>query len=212
MEPFIKSYQFHFIKKQTQILLNGQVSTKDPNVLYALQLLAIEKVFELFPDIDKEQEQILNFIQSIKEREQAETFLLELKPYVIPFKDINDKFLKNLFPKVKKLKLPNLEIIDFREISYLGWTDQASERKYLVFVKENKFVGIKGAFKNSNKKGICSLCNSLGQIGMFITESKPSVKGTYINKGRYICQDSMECNQKIINEEKLIEFIEHMNH
>ncbi|MGM7724530.1 FusB/FusC family EF-G-binding protein [Metabacillus sp. Hm71] len=212
MEPFIKSYQFHFIKKQTQILLNGHSSTKDPGVLSALKLIAIEKVYELFPDLNKEQEQLLYFIQTIKEKQQAETFLHGLKPYVIPFKEISDKSLKNLFPKVKKLKLPNLEKIDFTEISYLGWTDQASERKYLVFVKENKLIGIKGTFKNSHKKGICSLCNSHGQIGMFITESKPSVKGTYINKGQYICQDSMECNQKLINNEKLTDFIEHMNH
>ncbi|GAA3328929.1 hypothetical protein GCM10020331_074890 [Ectobacillus funiculus] len=37
---------------------------------------------------------------------------------------------KKLFPKSeKKLKVPSLEHIDEREISYLGWNDQGSNKK-----------------------------------------------------------------------------------
>ncbi|MGE7922449.1 hypothetical protein ACQKND_04600 [Viridibacillus arvi] len=49
--------------------------------------------------------------------------LLELKPYVLPFKTVTASTLKNQYKKEKKLKLPQLEEIDFQQICYLAWDD-----------------------------------------------------------------------------------------
>ena len=40
--------------------------------------------------------------------------------------------IKKLFPKAKKLKLPDMEEIDMKEISYLSWIDKGSSRKFII--------------------------------------------------------------------------------
>jgi hypothetical protein len=210
MEPFIKNDQYNFIKAQTKVLINGHSNASDPNVLKALTALALEKVISLIPEPTQEQRELLEPIASIKDKQDAEVFLARLKPLVIPFRGVSEKALQKLFPKVKKLKLPDLENIDLKEITYLGWNDIGQERRYIVTDIEGKLTGIRGTFRNHSQKGVCSICNSIGDVGMFITESKPAANGTFKNRGNYICQDSQVCNQNLQSEEKLHEFIEHL--
>jgi hypothetical protein len=211
MEPFIKVYQFHFIKNQIQILINGHATVNDRDVLNALKHSSLDKVLNFYPELDTNQKKLLLELIKVEETTQAEKFLETLKPFVIPFKEVTEMTLKKLFPKVKKLKLPDLEKINYRDISYLGWNDYGSERKYIVVRQNDKFIGLTGRFQNNHKKGICALCNSFGKIGMFVSESKKSAHGTYIKRGNYICQDSQECNQNLITEEKLLNFVELLN-
>jgi hypothetical protein len=207
MEPFIKSEQYNFIKSQTQILINGHATANDKDVVQTVEIIAKERVLSLFSDLNDEQKQLLDPIVTIKDPAQAESFLSKVKPYVIPFKDINEKTIKNLFPKAKKLKAPMLENIDIREISYLGFDDSGSGKKFIIAPYHNKLTGVHGTFKPSNKKGICSLCSRFEEIGMFISEAKGTVQGTFIKRGNYICQDSLKCNQNITTLDKLNDFI-----
>ncbi|KMJ55138.1 ferrous iron transporter A, partial [Bacillus sp. LL01] len=140
---------------------------------------------------------------------QAESFLSELKHYVIPFKNVTEKTITKLFPKAKKLKVPPLEEIDFKEISYLGWYDIRSERKFLIVDYNGKLKGIQGTFQESNK-GICSLCNQHQDIGLFMSKVKAG-KETYTNRGNYICSDSHKCNQNLITLDELNKFVELLN-
>ncbi|WP_421382751.1 FusB/FusC family EF-G-binding protein [Bacillus salacetis] len=212
MEPFIRNAQYNVIKAQTKVLINGHSSASDPGVLKALKAVSLERVMTLIPEPTQEHRDLLEPVVSIKDKQDAELFLARLKPFVIPFRngDISEKALQKLFPKVKKLKLPNLEGMDFKEITYLGWTDIGQERKYIVTDRNGKLTGIRGTFRNHSQKGVCSICNSIGDIGMFITESKAAANGTFRNRGNYICQDSQVCNQNLQSEEKLHEFIEHL--
>lgn len=210
MEPFIKNDQFNFIKAQTKILINGHSNANDPGVMKALKAVTLERVISHVPDIDLEQRDLLEPIVTIKDKQEAEIFLAKLKPFVVPFREVSEKTLHKLFPKVKKLKLPNLENIDLSEVTYLGWNDIGQERKYIVTELDGKLAGIRGTFKNHSQKGICTICKSIEKIGMFMTESKAAANGTFKNRGNYICQDSQVCNQNLTSEEKLREFIEHL--
>ncbi|WP_044337211.1 FusB/FusC family EF-G-binding protein [Rossellomorea aquimaris] len=212
MEPFIRKDQYNFIMYQTQVLINGYSTVNDLGVLQALKGLVNDKVTNVFDELSQAQQNILEPIGNIRDSDQAEDFLIGLKPYVIPFPSVTDASLKKLFPKVKKLKTPDWENIDFRELSYLGWNDYGQERKYIVAEHEGKLKGFKGTFKSSSKKGICTICNTFGSIGFYMSESKASSHGTYVKKGNYICQDSDECNEKLKDKEKLVDFIQRINH
>jgi hypothetical protein len=212
MEPFIRNDQYNFINYQIQVLINGYSTVNDPGVLGALKSLVRDKVFNLFDVLNAEQERLLEPVVSIRDSEQGQNYLTELREFVIPFQSVNETTLKKLFPKVKKLKMPRLNELDFKELSYLGWNDYGQESKYIVAQDDGKLKGFKGTFKNSSKKGICTICNTFGDVGMYVSESKKSSNGTYVKKGNYICQDSMECNGKLRDLVKLTEFIERVNH
>jgi Elongation factor G-binding protein, N-terminal/FBP C-terminal treble-clef zinc-finger len=212
MEPFIRNDQYNFINYQIQVLINGYSTVNDLGVLDALKSLVRDKVFNLFGELNAEQKKILEPVVYVKDSEQGQDYLTGLREFVIPFKSVNETTLKKMFPKVKKLKIPRLDELDFKELSYLGWNDYGQESKYIVAQYEGKLKGFKGTFKNSSKKGICTICNTFGNMGMYVSESKKSSKGTYVKKGNYICQDSMECNGKLRDLVKLNEFIERMNH
>lgn len=208
MNTFIRTDQYQFIKAQTQYLINGYGTTNDIHVLNTLKSLAQERTISLFPEITEEQLELLKSIVHVRNQLDAEHYLSQIKPYVIPFKNIGQQTIQKLFPKVKKLKAPSLESVDFKEISYLAWDDKGTNRRYIIFNFDNKLLGVYGKYNISNIKGICSLCNQHGQVGMFVTEKKGTTQDTYRNKGNYICADSMKCNQHVTSQEKLMSFIE----
>ncbi|GIN73906.1 elongation factor G-binding protein [Bacillus sp. J14TS2] len=205
IEAFIRSEQYQFIKFQVKNLVSAHATVNDPNVLKAVKYGAFDKVMGLFPEIEQKQT-FFNKITDIKEEKQAEQFLTELKEYVIPFKTITEKTVSKLFPKAKKLKLPPLDEVDPRELTYLGWYDIRSEKKFLIFDYKGKLLGIHGTFRQPTK-GICALCNGHEEVGLFMANVK-SGKETYTNRGNYICTDSLTCNQNLRSLDKLEQFIE----
>lgn len=209
MEPFIRSDQFQFIKYQLQQLINGHATVNDTKVLNALKSLVQDKVHDLFPNLTEEQAYILSPISEIQDSTNAEAYLLLLKPHVIPFRSMTEGAIKKLFPKAKKLRVPQLDRIDFQELTYLGWLDSGSNKKYIVTEYEDKLIGIQGSVANTSQKGICMICNRHEQVSMFLSEVKGSrsADGTFIKRGNYICQDSETCNQNLISRDKLDEFI-----
>lgn len=210
MKAFIRSDQYNFIKSQAYILVNGHATANDKGVIAALKSLAIEKVLHLFEDLTDDQKELMDMILTIQNREDAESFLLKLSPYVIPFQEVSEQTLKKLFPKAKKLKLPEMEEIDMKETSYLSWIDKGSNRKFIIARKDNKLVGVQGTFQSINKKSICSLCHKHEEVGMFLVEIKGDVPGTFVKKGNYICKDSIVCNQNMTSLDKLDDFIERL--
>ena len=110
MDPFIRSDQYHFIKQQTQILINGHSTVNDGNVLQALKSLAKEKVVQLFEELTEEQEELIQPIINVQDTADAEKFLATIVPYVVPFKSVSQQAIKKLFPKAKKLKVPAMKI------------------------------------------------------------------------------------------------------
>ncbi|MFD2445032.1 FusB/FusC family EF-G-binding protein [Bacillus sp. CGMCC 1.16607] len=208
MESFIRTDQYQFIKSQTQILINGYASVNDKKVLNALKSLVYDKVINLFNDINVEQKQLIEPIIEVTDSVKAEEYLLTLKPFVIPFKKVTEQIVKKLFPKAKKLKQPSLEQIDLKELTYFGWNDKGSNKKFVIALLENEFIGLHGSFTPSSKKGVCTICNRHAEVGLFMSETKGTAQGTYISRGNYICQDSMKCSENIKSLKKLNEFIE----
>ncbi|MFS0553201.1 FusB/FusC family EF-G-binding protein [Brevibacillus sp. 179-C9.3 HS] len=207
MEPFIHTHHYHFIKSRVQAIMNAYATSTDVNVIRARKEIAHEEIFQLFPSITPEQKELLQPIDTIKEKAEGKQFLHLLSSFVIPFPAPTESSIKKLFPKVKKLKVPNLTEINFSEISYISWLDTATDKKYIIANHEGKLIGIHGQFTSMNKKGVCALCNRFEEIGMFVLEAKGSSDGTYLKKGNYICQDSVTCNQNIISLDKLHDFI-----
>jgi hypothetical protein len=208
-DAFIRNDQFNFIKDQTKILVTGQATGNDAEVLNVLRHLAHEKVFKLFPSLTQEQKAVLNPLAQVKETADAEAFLEQLQPYVIPFKTVSDQGLKKLFPKAKKLKGPKFDALDFKKISYLGWVE-SSTLMYLVTEKDGALHGVHGTLTRSHKKGICSICNRHSDVGLFTAKTKSSGQDNYIRRGNYICQDNDTCNSNINSLDRLNEFVERL--
>ncbi|KWU55955.1 elongation factor G-binding protein [Bacillus mycoides] len=210
MEAFIRSDQYNFIKSQAYILANGHATANDRGVIAALKSLAIEKVLHVFGNLTTEQKELIDMVITVENREDAESFLLQITPYVIPFQEVTLQTLKKLFPKAKKLKLPEMEGINMKETSYLSWIDKGTSRKFIIAKSNNKFVGLQGTFQSINKKSICSLCHGHEEVGMFLVEIKGNIPGTFVKKGNYICKDGVACNQNMKSLDKLNDFIERL--
>lgn len=210
MEPFIRNDQYNFIRRQIQRLVNGHSTVADQSVLKALETLVEEKVLERFEVLTDEQRWLLDPLSHIQDKEEAERFLAHLKPYLIPFDNVNEQTVKKLFPKAKKLKVPVLVKTDLREFSYVGWDDIGSQRRYLILQQDGKLVGVSGSFNNSTKKGICAFCNNHTETGLFLSETKGSTQETFVKKGNYICRDSRTCNRNLTSLKRIEEFVERL--
>lgn len=210
MNPFLRSYQYNYIKAQTKILLNGLAATSDPNVARARKDIAVENVLSLLPDMDEEQKALLIQIGDIQENADAKRFLSQLQPLVLPFPTVTEQTIKKLFPKAKKLKAPAMKDINLTELTYMSWHDDGTQRKYIIAEVGGKFYGFHGTFAPMNKKSVCALCNRFEEVGMFLSEVKSSGDGSYTKRGNYICQDGQTCNHNIISNEKLDDFVRMM--
>lgn len=165
-------------------------------------------------DIFKEKEiDISDFITSIDDvkltKKKAEHLLNELKVYIQDFEIPSSSQLEKIFRKVKKLKRPDINLIDTKEISYLGWNDNSSNRKYIVYKNlDDKFEGIYGEISPNKVKGFCKICNQESDTSLFLNKTKHNKSsGTYTKKGDYICYDSFKCNQNLDDINNLYEFI-----
>lgn len=207
MDPFIRNDQFNYIRTQAQGLVNGHATVNDQSVLKALKSLTMEKVWNLFPELSEEQKALLSPLIDIKEKADAEAFYENIKPYIIPFKNVTEQTIKKLFPKAKKLKV-SLDDFNLNATSYLGWTDTGTNKKFLIVERNNKLIGISGGFKYAHKKGMCTLCNRFEAIGMFTSTTKGATPDAFTTRGNYICQDSQKCNENLMTLEKLDEFVD----
>lgn len=204
-EAFIRNDQFNFIKDQAAILVAGQASCNDAEVLSVLRHLAHEKVFKLFPALTEAQKTVLAPLSAVKEPADAEAFLKGLEPYIIPFKTITSEALAKLFPKAKKLKGPKPDTVDFSKMSYLAWTE-SSNGMYLVIQQDSRLEGVSGTLSRSQKKGICAICNRHSEVGLFTARTKSSGQDQFVKRGNYICSDNAVCNRNIRSLERLGEF------
>lgn len=208
-EVFIRNDQFNFIKHQTRILVTGHATANDSDVLNVLGYLLLDKVLKLFPEADKDQKWLLQPFVQIKNEASAEAYLEHLKPYVQPFPSISGQQVKKMFPKAKKMKGPDFDAVDLKEISYLSWTEGPGQM-YLIAKAGEALTGIEGTFSRSGKMGICHICNRHGEVGMFTAKVKGTSQEAYIRRGNYICRDSHVCNQWVDTLERLNGFMEQL--
>ena len=107
MEQTIKPYQYFFIIREVEQLLNAYSSVNDPKTVQTVQALAAEKIRDI---LDHELPEIDTFLTTVLDvkltKAQAERALEELKQIVQPFMQPSKPQIEKLFRKVKKLKQP----------------------------------------------------------------------------------------------------------
>ncbi|WP_079479834.1 FusB/FusC family EF-G-binding protein [Halobacillus salinus] len=207
MEPFIRAEQFHYIENQTATLVNSRSSTNDQAVRSAMIAITQEKVIDAFHTLTEDQKQMISQIDQIKDEGDALFFLSRLKQYIIPFTKLTEQQIKNMFPKVKKLQVPELQAIPWHTLTYLGWTDHGSKRKYIITYLDQEWTALQGEFTPSHHPGICSICHETEEVGLFTVSKHDKSTGETITRGNYICQDSERCNYNLKDKTSFLQFI-----
>lgn len=208
-ETFIKNENYNFIKKQVDLIKDSRKKNADPSVVKAVKELANAKISDLFSDSRPEQMEMLD-LSELKSDSEFDQYLQRLLPYLKPFPHMTEQQLKKLFPKSKKLKMPDLSKLDLNRLTYLSWIDISTNKKFIVFELNEELVGIECKFTTLSKDNMCSFCNRFGQVAFIttVTKAKKSNNPDYYKSiGNYICLDSEECNKKITSVEYLSEFL-----
>lgn len=198
-ERFIRNEQFNFICKQVAFIKDSVRQHIPPQVLNSVYDLSNEKIMNCIPNMTAEQKEILDFTK-LRKIEEYEEAIVDLDAYRLPFPTITEQQLKKLFPKTKKLKLPDLTNIDLKKVTYLSWNDSRSNRKYILYELDGTLVGIECSFSPSTTNNTCSVCHGQGPVTFFTTmtkEKKQNNPDYFRTIGNLICADSHECNQKI---------------
>lgn len=207
-EKFIKNEQLNFIKKQVALIKDSKQKNVPQNVLASVIDLANAKILDLFPNATIEQQEMLDLSRLITDNEY-EQYIRRLSDFLLSFPQLTEQQLKKMFPKQKKLKLPDLANIDHSQLTYLSWNDLRANKKFIVYELDGKLVGIECEFTPTSKKNLCSFCNCFGEVAYFSTVTKakkPKNPDYYKAIGNLICADSSECNKKITNVEYLTTF------
>ncbi|WP_419873451.1 FusB/FusC family EF-G-binding protein [Candidatus Pristimantibacillus sp. PTI5] len=214
VNPFIRNHQYNMIKKQVKLLQNACSTVSDPKVVEAVRITALTKVLEAFPEATALQKQYFEKISTLDRTEDFQTYLQSLEPFLAEFEQVSSAQIKKLFPKVKKLKLPELDVLDYKYVTYIGWTDIATNKMFLLYHLDGKLVGIEGKFTRTNKKSTCCLCNRHEEVALFsaITKSKPANASPDYYKaiGNYMCVSSDICNKNISDVKVLEKFIRNL--
>ena len=210
MQSFIRTDQYHYIQEQTRTLVNSRSSTNDQAVTSAIKAMTQEKVIDIFHNLTEDQKQMIAQIDQVKDEGDALFFLSRLKQYILPFPSITEHEIKQLFPKAKKINVPNVEEVSWNQLSYLGWNDPGSLKKYIVTRRNDEWVGLQGSFTPSNQPGICTICHETADVGMFAITKKGKGPEQTITRGNYICHDSDQCNRNLTDAYSLHKFIDRL--
>ena len=209
IEKFIKNEQFNFIRKQVAWIKDSTKQHLPPGILASVYELSNEKISNCVTALTPEQKELMDF-SGLKTVEAYEQALEQLPNYLLSFPTISEQQLKKLFPKSKKLKLPDLSNIDLHRLTYLSWNDSRSNKKYILYELDSQLVGIECSFSPSTKKNICSICHCHGEVTHFSTITKAKKVNNpdyYKSIGNLICVNSTECNKNITDVSYLEEFL-----
>ncbi|WNQ09008.1 FusB/FusC family EF-G-binding protein [Paenibacillus aurantius] len=211
-EPFIRNHEYNYIKKQAGAYQHALRTASDPKVLETVKYSTMTKIVELFPAATAEQKSKLERVAGLQTAEDFHQYTKELEDDLVPFPTVTAKQIQKLFPKNKKLKLPDLGSLDYRFLSYLGWTDIATNKLYLVVPLDGQLVGVEGRFTPTNKRSFCFACNRYEELALFSAISKKRPENAspdyYKAVGNYLCLHSQECNKNITDMAALLRFVE----
>jgi hypothetical protein len=213
-QPFIRNHQYNRIRREVGQLRNAIQTANDPQVIRAVREHTAAAVLEAVPYAEGELERLLGGAAELATAEDCQRYVESLEPFVLGLGPVSDDQLRKLFPKVKKLKLPDRAIADSRFLTYLGWTDIATNRMYLVYRLDGRLVGVEGTFTPASKKNTCSLCHRHEEVALFsaISKKKPASASPdyYKSYGNYLCQNSAACNGNITDVAALETLLNHL--
>ncbi|WP_217595739.1 FusB/FusC family EF-G-binding protein [Cohnella sp. GbtcB17] len=211
MQPFIRNHQYNLIKKQVGLLQNTCTTVADPKIVESVRSNMQFKLTEAFPEASEAARDLILRGAELGTAPEFQLYLASLESCRIAFEPGTEQQLKKLYPKIKKLKLPDLDAIDWKAISYLGWSDIAANKLFIVYPLDGRLIGIEGRFTPTNKKGTCFVCNRQTEVGLFtaLTKSRPANASPDYYKaiGNYMCADSVVCNGNITDPAPLEQFL-----
>ncbi|AZN41581.1 FusB/FusC family EF-G-binding protein [Paenibacillus albus] len=211
-KPFIRNHDYNFINKQAGYLLHALRTVGDPKIVASVRSEAQAKVAELFAELTDEQSAMLSSISDLQSAEDLQKYLQALERYRDEFPSPTAKEIQNLYPKSKKLKLPDFAQLEYRKVSYLSWTDISSNRMYIVYPSGGgKFIGLEGRYAECKKKSYCFVCNRLEEVVLFSANAKKKPVNAspdyYKTIGNYVCAHGHTCNKNITDVASLERFI-----
>lgn len=206
---FIRNHQFNVIKNQTGFLQKTLQTVVDRRVLETIRYRAATIIIEAFPYLSENQQQMLEQISTLESAADFQRYLSGLEPYLESYPPITLKQIQKLFPKNKKLKVPDLPSIDFRYVTYLSWVDISTSKLFIVYPFEGQFIGIEGRITPTHKKGYCLFCNRHQELAFFVVKTKHANASPddYSAVGQYVCMDNHKCNQSMTDTSALEKFI-----
>jgi len=208
MKSTITTYEYSYITQQVDDLDSAYLSVNDRRMRDTVRATTLERITPLLPSEDPISQEFLRRLQPDRlSREAAAKLLPTLEPLVVPFPELSIKQLSKLFRKVKKLKQPEWADLNLHELTYLGWNDGGSQKKYLVAPYQDRLIGIQGDLAPQVVKGVCAICQTIGNVSLFVSTTKKSGLGTYTRNGNYICRDSAQCNRQLTDPQALTEFL-----
>ncbi|MCD1260424.1 FusB/FusC family EF-G-binding protein [Paenibacillus athensensis] len=209
--PFIRNHEYNFLNKQAELVQRALRTNAGANIVRSVREEAAAQLAALFVAATEDQKRLLLRLPELETAEQLAAYWQELQPYRTEFPLLGDKQLQKLFPKVKKLKAPDLSELDRRRLTYFGWTDLAMHRLFMVYPLDGRMVGIEGRFTPTGKKGYCFICGRHEELGLFsaISRKRPAHASPDYYKaiGNYMCADSRVCNESVTDPGALERFI-----
>ncbi|MGV2964845.1 FusB/FusC family EF-G-binding protein [Paenibacillus sp. FSL L8-0435] len=205
--PFIQNHQFNYIQKQADFLLKTLRSVVDRKVLETVRYTVGTNAVSIFDELTPEQKQLLEQLSTYETTHELQTYLNGLESYLIPYPHVSAKQIQKLFPKAKKLKVPDLESIDYAHTTYLRWTDIATSRLFIVYPHKGRFLGIEGRITPTNKKGYCMFCHRHQELGFFNVKTKAHSPDNFSSIAQYVCMDNTACNHSITDISMLEKFL-----
>lgn len=205
--PFIHNHQFNVIQKQADFLLKALRTVADRKVLETVRHTAVTNVIEAFERLDAGQKQLLEQLSAYEAAHELQDYLDRVKTHLIPFPQVSAKQIQKLFPKAKKLKVPDLASIDYAQTTYLRWTDIATNRLFIVYPYEGQLLGIEGRITATNQKGYCMFCHRHQELGFFNVKTKGHSLDNLSSIGQYVCLSGTACNHSITDPAMLEKFL-----
>lgn len=206
LQPFLTVAQFHLIEQQLRKLSNAYSTTKDKDVIAAVHGIIDSEITNRV-ELSQEQRAVIDLLFGVRDHAQAEAYIDKVKNFVIPFREVNEQKIKQLFKKEKKLKMPNFDQMDYHHICYVSWEDKGKHRKYIIVDKED-FIAIQGIVSQNEIKGVCAICKHHANVSLFTTTVKGTGEGQFVKYSNYVCTNTQTCNQNVTDQQKLLEFVE----
>lgn len=216
MKAFIKKYEYNYIKKCLHDLNNTFKNCVDINIIESYKEYVHDKILRLFTNLSEEEKEILD-ISKITESLHIDTYLAELNRYVYGMPNITNSQISKLFKKEKKFKLPDLNSNDSKNV-YLGWIDKSIRKLFIAYNMDGKLISMTCKVPNHSLTSthICALCNKVGNQNEVafvssIYKTSNAKKDGYSSIGFDICLNSEECNERIVDIEKLEKILKDVN-
>lgn len=215
MNTFIKKHEYNYIKRCLKDLKNSFKGCVDNDIIAASKIYIQDKIFSVFSSLSEDEKALLD-ITNLTKSTEVDEYLVKLEEYVYGMQKITDAQLKKLFKKEKKLKLPNQEDQDSKNV-YLGWVDESVRKLFIAYKLNDNLVGMSCRISNPDPNAhICVLCNRIGKESEVafvspICKTSNSFDGAYKSIGFDICLDSSKCNDRIESVEKLEKILKEVN-